>query len=151
MVELIAFFVTCIATCAVACVWMTVAMHRHIRALYVARQGVTYADYEASLSGGTFDCASARAVYDVLQDWMLKGNFPVLGTDSLACIYGIVYEDVQTLVRDVLQHLQMKRDVTARDVEAVETVKDVVLLVTCIARKAEDESSLLSQAPDGGV
>ena len=70
-----------------------------------------------------------RDVYEYFQNWQSVKDFPVLPTDDLSRIYGIVDDDIDDAVIELAERWRVRLPATFEGLPPVRTVADVVHLL----------------------
>jgi hypothetical protein len=74
-----------------------------LRRIADSRIGEDFSTFRAAFEGKVVPENVLRAVYDVLGRWQdSSGSFPVRGSDSVAAVYGLVDEDLDWTIGEIL-------------------------------------------------
>ena len=93
------------------------------------RSGLGFDDFVAYFSGEDIPLYKLREVYEYFQNWQYVKNFPVLPTDDLIKVYGIVDETLDDAVIELAERWRAKLPPTFEGLGPVRTVADIVHLL----------------------
>ncbi len=111
-----------------------------IRRIAKKREGETFRDFANYFAETDVPYDVLKNTYEYFEEWNSNSSvvFPVRSTDSIADVYGIVDEDLQDAVEEILKKSTrhfIKREETL-EIPQVETVEDVVLYVASAQKEA---------------
>lgn len=80
----------------------------------------------------------ALDVYNYLQDWMGRKDFPVKPTDRISSVYGIVDEDLDDFVMEVANanDLALPKDTSYWQTPVI-TVEDLIRFISSFSHKSD--------------
>jgi len=121
-------------------VW-TIALRVRTRRIAEARAGENYDTFRSSFGADEASQKVLGAVYSTFQKWCLDAvaEFPVRATDDIGVIYGMVNEDLEDAVLEVLTECA-RRLPPAEQLERMRpivTVRDFVLFVVACPEATE--------------
>ena len=93
------------------------------------RSGLGFEDFVAYFSGEDIPLYKLREVYEYFQNWQSVKNFPVLPTDDLIKVYGIVDEDLDDAVVELANRWRANLPPTFEGLGPVRTIADIVHLL----------------------
>jgi hypothetical protein len=106
----------------------------HNRGVARQRVGENYADFAAYFAEANIPDEILQTTYKYFQEWNSDSvvMFPVRATDNIYDIYGIVDEDLEDAVAEILKKSGRRFPTTSEIFQPpqIETVEDVVVYVT---------------------
>lgn len=112
----------------------TVLLDLRNRRIAYSRRGEGYEDFRRHFAGQGIEEPITSSVYHYFEDWMqsaLAKEFPVQPADMIDDIYGIVDEDVEDMLKDVLEkaNRRLPNENEMKPPVDLQTVGDVVEFV----------------------
>ena len=125
-----------VALIAAGTVWIRVRTRR----IAASRPGENFDTFHSSFAADDIPAEILQAIYAECQEWCSDAvaAFPVRAADDISRIYGMVDEDLEYAVLDVVQELdrQLPPAEMLRKVQPVVTVRDFVLFVAACPKSA---------------
>jgi hypothetical protein len=119
--------------CVVLCVVLTICGRIRLKRIAASRAGETFETFRSSFEADEAKPEILRVVHGKFQAWVSGevSGFPVRADDNIADIYGMVDEDLDDTILEILAECgrQSPPDEELRRMTPLVTVRDLVLFV----------------------